>query len=360
MARTVEVMAMAARELTAAAPVISVVVELGTRTVTGRIPETAALRAQLNQRHHFGERGIEYILVGPQPLETHTLGANVSAVTVRQGGYYAHKNVGATHARGRYVAFWDSDCRPAPDYLERAVAMLDAAPELPGVAGVTRYDGAGWLPTLNTILSFGQLFHGGASLRGEVALAHNVVIRKSAFPAKPFMAHTARFGGDQALTLHAARLPTPLRLDAGLRIWHEDPSFSPTALLERHLRDCFGFAPASAPRSATRFAVRALAAVPLMAWRRCQRLLRFGPHLGWRWPRAIAALPVVLLYALLDGCAVAAVVTVPALRRRWLHYQFGAGAHRWLLRGGPSPGRPERPRPANARAGPSGKARAVG
>jgi len=39
-------------------------------------------------------------------------------------GSYAARNTGVTHARGEIIAFTDSDCIPAPDWLERGVAHL--------------------------------------------------------------------------------------------------------------------------------------------------------------------------------------------------------------------------------------------
>jgi len=50
-------------------------------------------------------------------------------------GAYGARNTGLNHARGTYVAFFDSDDLWLPHHLERCVAALDAHPELDWVYG---------------------------------------------------------------------------------------------------------------------------------------------------------------------------------------------------------------------------------
>ncbi|MDD5305140.1 MAG: glycosyltransferase family A protein, partial [Elusimicrobia bacterium] len=53
-------------------------------------------------------------------------GATCAHEAVR--GPAAARNKGVALARGRVIAFTDADCLPAPDWLERGVARLDAEP----------------------------------------------------------------------------------------------------------------------------------------------------------------------------------------------------------------------------------------
>ncbi|MEA3136704.1 MAG: hypothetical protein QOC71_985 [Thermoplasmata archaeon] len=52
-----------------------------------------------------------------------------------QPGSYAARNRGLREAKGDVLAFTDADCLPAPDWLERGVAALQADPGLGMVAG---------------------------------------------------------------------------------------------------------------------------------------------------------------------------------------------------------------------------------
>jgi GT2 family glycosyltransferase len=45
-------------------------------------------------------------------------------------GPAAARNLGAASARARYLAFTDDDCEPAPDWLERLLARLEAGPDI--------------------------------------------------------------------------------------------------------------------------------------------------------------------------------------------------------------------------------------
>jgi hypothetical protein len=65
------------------------------------------------------------------------LGAGPALVVPGHGeGAVAARIRGVAAAAGEILAFTDSDCRPAPDWLERGIAALDAGADL--VAGVTR------------------------------------------------------------------------------------------------------------------------------------------------------------------------------------------------------------------------------
>ncbi len=304
-------------------PIISVVVEMDTRNVTGRIPVTESVLAQLNQVG-FEKGEVEYIVVGADEVDAAEWGGNVSSVAVPDGGYYEYKNVGALHAGGKYVAFWDSDCRPSLDYLSRAVGVLEDSPEIAAVAGVTSYDGTSWFTTMNTILSFGFL-HAYESRqplaeRGQTQ-AHNVVVRKDAFREKPFGGCTARAAGDMFLESCAMR-NGGIVVDPRLRIWHEPP-LSLSALLERHLREVFFFALSRPELSKPRLIQQGFKSVLRQTKKRWLHLRRYGRHFGWGKGAVFAAAPVLLIYAAINACAVAAMAVKPSLLERWLDYQFG-------------------------------------
>ena len=311
-----------------ASPVVSVVLELDTRAVTGHISIDESVSAQLNQQG-FEENEVEYIVVGPRAIDTSGWMNKVVAISVPAGdgkGYYEYKNVGALNARGKYIAFWDSDCRPTSDYLAYAVQLLEDSPELSGVGGVTFYDGSTWLTTMNTILSFGYLhrYQVRQELEAKDAiLSHNVVIRKDAFPERPFGDYTARMEGDTYLSEYARQQGAPLHIDPHLKIQHEDPTFSLRGLLERHLRDVFCALPEKVPLTQRQLFLYAFWKALVSPKERLGILRQYAPYLGWTRRKANAAMPILMLYGVIDACAIAVMLFKPSLLRKWLEYQFG-------------------------------------
>ena len=313
-----------------ARPLVSVVLELDTRAVTGHISIKESVSAQLNQQG-LAENEVEYIIVGPRAIDTGEWGNKVGSIPVPAGegkgaGYYEYKNAGALNARGKYIAFWDSDCRPSADYLAHAVRLLENSPALSGVGGVTFYDGPTWLTTMNTILSFGYLHRYQIRQQLEAKdsiLSHNVVIRKDAFPERPFGVYTARMEGDTYLSEYARRQGAPLYIDPHLKIQHEDPTFSIRGLLERHLRDIFCDLPEKAPLTQCQLFLYAFRAALTSPKKRLGILRQYGPYLGWTRRKANAATPLLMLYGLSDACAIAVMLLKPSLLQKWLDYQFG-------------------------------------
>ncbi|MGH7731622.1 MAG: glycosyltransferase family 2 protein [Candidatus Eiseniibacteriota bacterium] len=98
--------------------------------------------------------------VAPSPMVLARLGA-VDAAVVKlpeRSGPGAARNAGARQARGEFLAFSEDDVTPAGDWLERALARLDADPGIDVLEGVTvkpggrpvrtlAAEGASWIPT---------------------------------------------------------------------------------------------------------------------------------------------------------------------------------------------------------------------
>lgn len=303
-------------------PIISVVVEMSRQAVTGRIPIGKSIQDQLERQEQFDKNSIEFIFVGNSVFNPTPFGENVISAKAPKGGHFEYLNAGASIARGEYVTFWAGDCKASSGYLPRAVDLLNNSPELSGVASMTRYNGRNWLTELNTIVSFGYLYSVGQEELNSFypALSHGVVIRKSAFPDRPFGDYSAMYGGDMRLTEHARRSGAPLRLDPNMTVLHEDISFSPKALLERHLREIFSMD--ESLHSDRRLLSAFLIALKSPYWRYA-RVKSYAPFFGWKRLRIASSLPVLALYGLIDVCAMLVLAISPRLQKKWFKYQFG-------------------------------------
>ena len=304
-------------------PLLSIIVELGTREVTRRLPLLDSVLDKASAAHGLADREVELIFVGSHALPEEMLAPNVRTIAAPETGYYGWKNIGAAAARGEYLVFWDSDCRPAPGYLQRVVEAFEADPELAGIAGRSVYDGQSFVTRLNTVLSFGYLSRPVKTLQRDVALSHNVAIRRSFFPAAPFGPYHGRVAGDVFLTDWARDHGRPLKLDAELLVFHEDPSWSLTALLERHLREIFGRLLQDGTRTRASVIGAGWRSLALLLIKRPAKLLRHGPLCGFTRLHALAGLPVLAFYFVIDACAMLVLTLQPRLLDRWLRYQFG-------------------------------------
>ena len=84
-------------------------------------------------------------------------------------GPAAARNEGLAVARGEVIAFTDADCEPAPDWLERGLARLDAEPETVAVEGRTEPKG-----------DPGTLTHQMRNVTGGLWMTCNMLYRRTA------------------------------------------------------------------------------------------------------------------------------------------------------------------------------------
>lgn len=121
----------------------------------------------------------------------------VSLLRQEHAGPGAARNLGANHARGKWLAFTDSDCSPAQDWLERLASALGASADL-AVGGRV----VNTLPNMFSVASQWQtdylISYFGASpgRRGFFTTNNFAVSRQSFLAAGGFDAGFRQAGGE--------------------------------------------------------------------------------------------------------------------------------------------------------------------
>jgi glycosyltransferase involved in cell wall biosynthesis len=124
---------------------------------------------------------------------------NASALHEPRPGSYAARNLGLSIAKGRVLAFTDSDCAPAPDWLMAGLAFLEENQDAAAAAGPIRLFAKD--PAVRTGAELYELRH-GFQVQRYIATASfgataNLFARRTAFDLNgPFDA-SLRSGGDK-------------------------------------------------------------------------------------------------------------------------------------------------------------------
>jgi glycosyltransferase involved in cell wall biosynthesis len=151
-------------------------------------------------------------------------------VRCEQSNYFAAKNAGAAAAAGDVVAMLDSDCVPAPDWLELLLARLE--PGVGAVAGRTRYTGGSLAARTFSVPDFSFVLEqeSGASTGMNI---NNVVFRRELLLRYPFDARIRRNGGCYFLFNQLRAAGTRMLYEPRARTAHGYSSAS--TLIRKHL-----------------------------------------------------------------------------------------------------------------------------
>ena len=306
-------------------PLLSVIVETHTAELSSEPHVRENLQEVVRQVRTLPGPGGEVLLVSDGPIDPVPPGTRL---LVSPGlDYYGLKNAGARAAKGEYLVFFDSDCRPSANCVETVLEQFHCHPDAWCLAGASVYDGSSLLARLNTAMSFGYLHDPSAKTPEPYGvLAHNVAVRRGKSPAEPFGPWSGRVRGDAWLTEWFNRAGHPPLLVPAMTIRHEDPSFSLRLRMDRQLREVFGHVRSEKDlRPWTKDGMLAAAKAILSPGWRARKLLRYGHHVGLGVIGKLMGLPLVLFYGLLDCGAAALLFTVPSLRRSYFRYQNGPG-----------------------------------
>jgi glycosyltransferase involved in cell wall biosynthesis len=202
------------------APVISVVIP-----ARGTV-ETLALCLEALRQQTLPRPAVEVIVVDNGLDDANALAGRFPEVTVvrEEGiGSYAARNRGLAHARGEFVAFTDSDCRPAPEWLENALVALQTT-DANLVGGNIAFLRTSDEP-LTCYERFEQNMFDLARLRRIIdergfAVTANLVAYKSTFDRVGPFNSELRSSGDREWTQRAVAQGEKLRYCEGARVFH--------------------------------------------------------------------------------------------------------------------------------------------
>lgn len=147
------------------------------------------------------------------------LAGNVRVIDVARPGSYAARNAAVRETRGRYLAFTDSDCVPAPGWAENAVRALDQAPEarITGPITLFRTDRGGY---------YAWLYESQTAFRQEenVALGEcvtaNLVVPRTVFDRVGPFDTDLLSGGDVVWNRRATAMGVPMIYGEGVSVAH--------------------------------------------------------------------------------------------------------------------------------------------
>lgn len=166
----------------------------------------------------------EIIIVNNDPSDPcpdpDRLANNVSVIDEEAPGSYAARNTGVAASSGAILAFTDSDCRPAPSWLEASIAAIEANNGHVRVTGpihIFRPEGCGELAFLyDRKFAFNQ----SSAKRFEHAVTANLVVPRAVFDRVGYFNARMLSGGDYEWDGRAAKVGVPLVFDNHAAVHH--------------------------------------------------------------------------------------------------------------------------------------------
>lgn len=124
------------------------------------------------------------------------LPVNARIIFEENPGSYSARNTGLKHARGKFIAFTDSDCIPEPDWICNAISLFQENKDIDRISGcinIFREVGSSWIVwKYESITAFNQKYN----ISQGAAVTANLFVKKSVFEKVGFFNEYLMSGGD--------------------------------------------------------------------------------------------------------------------------------------------------------------------
>jgi glycosyltransferase involved in cell wall biosynthesis len=123
---------------------------------------------------------------------------NLRLCAQANSGPAAARNLGASQAKGRFVAFTDDDCAPEPGWLKALERAFVTAPEaVTGGTIINAIDGNLYSEASELLVDYLYLRYSPTEIRGGFFLANNLAVPREAFLAAGGFDASMRYGEDR-------------------------------------------------------------------------------------------------------------------------------------------------------------------
>ena len=136
----------------------------------------------------YGRERFEVIVVNDAGNSIETVVApfaermSVTGLLQKHSGPAGARNTGAARAQGKYIAFTDDDCRPAPAWLSELERALDAGPDvLAGGDIVNTLEDNAYSAASQLLVAYLYSYYNSARGRARFLASNNMAMAKDAF-----------------------------------------------------------------------------------------------------------------------------------------------------------------------------------
>ena len=153
----------------------------------------------------------------PPPME---LAENVTILAESKPGSYAARNLGLSRANGELIFFTDSDCKPASDWIENAVTIFNASPEVKRIAGRVKVFSAHETFKLVELYDSVFAFQQADYVESGFAVTANLITRRECFELIGPFNSDLMSGGDVEWNLRATEEGLTMRYYDSVMVQH--------------------------------------------------------------------------------------------------------------------------------------------